>query len=166
MKNISFIIVSLLWTCSVFAQLTADRQVISNAGLTLSSGSLSHEFTVGESVIGAANSDEFLATQGFHQGNAGPASSLDHLLKEGTLVLYPQPAEEVLFIRLNSPYPTPLQVNLYDLLGRKMTLNNAELSAQQAEVQFNLSQWSEGTYFLRVTDDNGNLVHRQKWVKR
>lgn len=164
MKSI-VLCVLLLSGLSVCAQLSLERQVIANGGKTLTSGTLSQEFTLGEVSITAASSSVYLLTQGFQQGNPAPPTSIAPLLEAGAITLYPQPTRDALFIRLNTSYPTALQVDVYDMLGRTLLRDHSLLGPEEKTAQLPVSAWKSGTYYLRLKTATGEVVYQQKWVK-
>lgn len=165
MKSIILIHLLLLMMITATAQLRLERQVIGSSGTKLQFGSLSQDFTVGEPVISTLTNIDLILSQGFHQGNLGPANSLQPLLDQGELTIYPQPAQTVLFIRLSTSFPTAIRIDVYDLLGRQMLGKRNALPAHQSEMQLEIRDLNAGAYVLRLTDLEGRLVGSRKWLK-
>ncbi|MEM7368330.1 MAG: T9SS type A sorting domain-containing protein [Bacteroidota bacterium] len=165
MKPIILINLLLLLMITASAQLSIERQVIGSSGSKLQFGNLSQDFTIGEPVIATFNNIDLVLSQGFHQGNLGPANSLQPLLEPGELTIYPQPAQTVLFIRLATSFPTALRIEVYDLLGRQMLGKRNALPAHQSEMQLEIRELNAGAYILRLTDAHGRLIGSRKWLK-
>nr|MDQ3049119.1 T9SS type A sorting domain-containing protein [Bacteroidota bacterium] len=70
--------------------------------------------------------------------------------------IYPNPAKEQLMIRMNSENST-FRYEVIDLYGRILKVNN------EAETIIDISQLSEGVYFLRMTD--GKTFSTRKFIK-
>ena len=165
MKPILFLFLCLLAAFSVQAQLSLERQVVATAGTTLNSGSLSQDFTLGESVISLLNGNSLQLSQGFQQARFGSLSGRSELLETDGLIVFPQPAQRTLMIRLKRPAASVLSVQLYDLWGRQLLPEEARIAPQQLTTQFDLARWPNGTYLLRITDASGRLLHQRKWTK-
>ena len=76
--------------------------------------------------------------------------------------LFPNPTNNFVFIKKNKMVFKNLVVNLYDELGRSIydsTWNNND------NLKIDVSRFSSGTYFIKVTDENSNIVFQDKIIK-
>ena len=72
----------------------------------------------------------------------------------GTLMVYPNPASEVLYIQGFEP----IVVKAFNALGQLVkTIKN--------ESQINVSDWAEGVYVLRIAAADGKVFERRVSVK-
>lgn len=165
MKTISLCILLALSFSAGYAQLSIERQVIATSGQTLASGSLSQDFTLGESATRTVTSGSIHLTQGFQQGNLGPSSTVATLLADNEWVIYPQPARDRLFIRLDRPHIKSIRLEVFDLLGRTLVSDQSAFTSDPTLSQLNVQTWSTGTYLLRLLDDDGHLLMHSKWTK-
>lgn len=94
-----------------------------------------------------------------HNEVCGLAAGVDELsvpLVEGQV--FPNPAQERVFLRLNNWPEGQLQLSLYDLQGRQLR-QWAETPAQQIEIQ--RQQLPAGLYVLRLQLENGQRLERK-----
>lgn len=165
MKTISLFILLALTAFVASAQLSIERQVIASTGRTLESGTLSQDFTLGETLISTLTSGTIHLTQGFQQGNLGPTSSAASLLQDNEWVVYPQPARENLFIRLTRPHAKPIQLEVFDLMGRSLHTDHSAFATNPTLSHVEVEAWPTGTYLLRLIDEGGQLLFQSKWTK-
>ena len=79
---------------------------------------------------------------------------------------YPNPAGSTTTISFTLPSPGPVELSIYDLLGRRVgVLMNEVKTPGTYEVQLNTSQLSSGTYLYSLTTSNGRLVKTMVVVK-
>jgi ELWxxDGT repeat protein len=71
-----------------------------------------------------------------------------------SLIIYPNPVNDILYIKSNSTIKTGI---IYNLLGKKMkTTSNTSV---------NVSNLKSGIYFLKIEDEFGNISSK-KWIKK
>ena len=69
---------------------------------------------------------------------------------------YPNPFNPITNIDYNLPFSGNLTLKIYDISGREInTLVNKTQEAGYYTVQFNASNFASGTYFYRISADNG-----------
>lgn len=110
---------------------SASAEVESN-GYTLSS-------TFGESITSTFTGASHAFTQGFEQPNASTKNSIDKLVKQGDIKMYPNPANSEITIAGNQPYI----VKIYDVHG-KLLLN--QYHGFDSALQLTISDWPAGIY--------------------
>jgi len=70
------------------------------------------------------------------------------------VVVYPNPTKGEVFVGM--PFMASLQnVEIFDLMGRKVFEQKAESRKQNGEWRMDISNIPSGMYFLRITTDNG-----------
>jgi hypothetical protein len=78
---------------------------------------------------------------------AHPGDASDFLIRS----LYPHPVENVLTVGINAPFGTPIEVRVFDLLGReKMRARAINSDSGVAEIAIRLSGMMSGWYLLHV----------------
>lgn len=70
--------------------------------------------------------------------------------KPTTLNVYPNPTNDIIKFKFNSPIPEQLKIELYDVIGRKIRVTNYQQNYEIKEVQLNLFDLASGMYFYRV----------------
>jgi hypothetical protein len=81
---------------------------------------------------------------------------IDMNLVKFDLYTYPNPAEDVLYLSIQTPLR---RVVLYNSLGQM------QLNLENPERILNIECLMEGIYFINATDETG-VVHKAKFVKR
>ncbi len=84
-----------------------------------------------------------------------------------TLSVYPNPFNETLKIYINSPDNGNIQIDFYDILGKKIKSFNSHYSTKGSHiipVSFKDSEIQKGIYILNIKKDN-QLIHLQKIIK-
>jgi len=74
--------------------------------------------------------------------------------------IYPNPATEEVNLKFESTLSTAVQVELTDVIGRKVNDWNLEKPYQGEEVKLNISHVSAGTYFITVKTDTSRVVEK------
>lgn len=77
------------------------------------------------------------------------------------LIIYPQPAENVIYISINNVKNFYYEIKIYDRFGRKVGDGNGN-AAQRIEL--NVSNFPLGVYTFYIVDLNGN-AYRGKFLK-
>ncbi|MCB0617387.1 MAG: T9SS type A sorting domain-containing protein [Saprospiraceae bacterium] len=101
------------------------RQVVGFAGTSVTTGTLNHASTLGETVIVRRSTASRVLTQGFHQPELcilTDVSALD-LGGDWRFGLFPNPASRMLFLEWEGAETMPaMQLSIFDLLGRRHAL--------------------------------------------
>ncbi len=80
------------------------------------------------------------------------------------LALYPNPARDNLFLRINSNGAGTVHIILFDLLGKKVLEQDVDLTSGQNIKEISLDNVKEGIYIARIT--TGSNTTNQKIVVR
>lgn len=78
-------------------------------------------------------------------------------LELGDFIIYPQPAEDIVKIKLDQPYARPFSVFIYDLSGKEVireTFSNSRL------ISINTSQLNAGIYMIEVNLEETRKVKK------
>lgn len=81
---------------------------------------------------------------------ASPLSINSSNIADTKLMLYPNPTQRDLFLRLNSSYIGKLTVNIINLMGQVIYKENIEKSASSFTTNFNVSNFSKGLYLIQL----------------
>jgi len=71
--------------------------------------------------------------------------------------VFPNPATETLNIQMLSPEPTLANLQLYDMMGRKLFERTVEVAGKHIEQWDVLNTFVPGVYRLSIRDDRGNI---------
>jgi hypothetical protein len=143
MRNI--LIIAVFVTC---CQRLLAQEVIATAGSTLSNSNGSISFTIGESVANTLTKGDKTITQGFQQANI--SVSMVNELKDlfFNISVFPNPASNVLILKISKDDVTGIQYLLYDILGK--LLLQKKLESNETSVPVN--QLAKGLYILKVQE--------------
>ncbi len=149
--NIYMTVLLSLCTHALLAQ-SIERQVIGSTGATLSNGSTTMSFTIGEVATTSLNDGTYTFNQGFQQGE--PSGTL-HIKTENRLnvTLYPNPTKNAFYINGLLKKGT---LNIYDVAGKKV-LQKQNINDNQA---INISELSAGVYLIHIKTDDGSNIKR------
>ena len=87
--------------------------------------------------------------------------------KDDRSVLYPNPAESDITIRLENIPKVRGQLNIYDKSGKKVITRNVGSLSKGTEINQQVSQLKQGVYFVELLDaDNNKQVFSSKLIKR
>ncbi len=154
MKKPSFFFLLFLVVCQTAnAQLQLDRQVIASAGGygENAAADLSISWTVGEVVINTLESTdgEITLTQGIQQPDpAGVTASREVALEKLGVVVFPNPVQQTLTIRLDLPPKNPLTAQLLDLSGKVLLKRPLDVGSQEMD----MGSLPAAPYVLQFTD--------------
>lgn len=83
-------------------------------------------------------------------------------IKNDEIVLYPNPANSNLYLKLNNHSTSTLNYEIVDLMGRIIKVNTLE--PQNALTQLNIEEINNGTYFIRISQDGKQYI--KKFIKQ
>ncbi len=78
------------------------------------------------------------------------------------MTLYPNPANDNMNIELTMNDNSNVQIMAYDLSGQVLVNENKNLATGKTTLTYDVTNWSNGIYFIRVT--SGNTVNTMKVV--
>ncbi|MDP4129607.1 MAG: PKD domain-containing protein, partial [Bacteroidota bacterium] len=108
---------------------------------------------------------EFQVTVTDNQGATSTASMKLVVIQESgiadRLVLYPNPAHDVINGRITSSVRGTVRVNMYDMNGRAVLTDQIEKSGDMVEKTFVVSQLAPGMYTVRI-----NIGYRKTMVRK
>lgn len=71
----------------------------------------------------------------------------------GGMTLYPNPANDMVNITFNMNSGADVNIFAYDMTGKVLVNEDQDLASGTTNVQYNTSEWSNGVYFFRVTEN-------------
>lgn len=155
------LLIILLSSNLAYAQLSAERQVLSTFGNQSESGSLIVTQTAGETLTTTLKGNLFTLTQGFQQWQGDDIPLLIQQLNRriNAIQIFPNPVEDHLMILLDIELPIALSFSLYDLHGKEFVHLNQTLESQGInELQFSMIDFPVGYYFLVLRNQLNEIV--------
>ena len=148
-------------------QIRPVPEVISNYGGSATAGNLYMEWTLGEPRIESVSKTDMLYTQGFHQPlvytipvkQTATDISVDNI----KIVVYPNPVNDVLNVRIETAEIKPMVLELLDIFGRIMQHQNVNSGKGIIPVQ--MKGYISGSYVLVVRDADGQIIKTIKLIK-
>jgi hypothetical protein len=158
MRRSILFIFTILITFSLSAQV--KQEVIASAGGYSVASGVSLSWTLGETIIPTFTNGNLTLTHGFQQQLIVTAveENLEDVVK---VTLYPNPASDVVNIKLESPLDGEVKLFLLDSRGKLIKTDFMEETAVEKEI--NLQDLPAGLYLLKMT--KGKLSNVYKVVK-
>ena len=128
-----------------------DRQILAPNGSSFA-GSVSIDWTIGETVVQAATVNNTWVLQGFHHPQTTATSAVMLLSSQG-IRMYPNPASDRFFIAWEVP-TDDFTVELYSVSG---ALLHKERVLNGAVAGIDISQFAPGSYLVHVSDANRRM---------
>ncbi|MCU0407418.1 MAG: T9SS type A sorting domain-containing protein [Bacteroidales bacterium] len=136
------------------------HDVISAAGNFATAGGISLSWTLGETVIPTQQNGDVILTHGFQQQLV--VSTLEkNLALEVEVLVYPNPASDVLNLKFGTPVSERLEIIILDQNGRIVKSLFAEPLVTISEI--NMQDLASGIYYIRLL--KGKLSNVYKVVK-
>ncbi len=166
MKSLFIGLMGALLTFPLSAQ-SLDRFVIGATGGEAVNASYQLEFTVGEAVVGTAETGTFVINQGFNQSNPPYNTSIDRHQIEASYRLYPNPTQDVVQLELILSEASDLTISLTDVRGRQVGIEATRYQAVTTlDASWDLSSLAEGMYLFQIFAGSGELVKALRIEKR
>lgn len=84
----------------------------------------------------------------------------DDKLNKNEVQLFPNPAKDVLNVRINTSEIGDATLKVYDILGKTLFSSELILNGNLASSKLDVSAWNSGTYFVEITSQNGAITKR------
>jgi hypothetical protein len=162
MKTILFFLFCISISSMTYGQ-TNDLRVVSTAGTSFTSGTLSLDWTLGEVVIETVEGPSGMMTQGFHQPTYTLVSVNPIPEEIGHVLVSPNPFFEDVSITLSFTKPENGVIKLFDMMGKELWKKRFEGNA--VAEKYNGSALSSGSYLLVVSVSDDLFVHTYQIVK-
>jgi hypothetical protein len=133
----------------VFCLSAKSQQVLSTTGSHVQNNQGMLSWTLGEPFITTLTSDENMLTQGFHQGKLTVTAIMEKNILPFSITAYPNPAIEILHLKIEPETSARLQYLLYSLHGQ--LLSESPISGSITEISFN--DLKPGLYFVKILQD-------------
>jgi len=136
------------------------HEVVASAGDYSTNGGVSISWTLGETVIPAYQNGDVILTNGFQQ-QLIVATLEKNLDLQVEIIIYPNPASDMLNVQFGSPTEEAMALYLIDNSGR--VVKTITVEASSSEKQINMQDMAAGLYYLKLI--KGKLSNVYKVVK-
>lgn len=140
---------SLAW-----GQVQLTPTVLSSAGGYNEASDISLAWTMGELAVSTLSTTGMILTQGFQQPfllDVGDA--IDDPEFNWSVNAYPNPVSDILNLRFNLDKTMDLQIELYDITGKKLTIKKLPSIMPGGRETIDFSGFREGIYILKITSE-------------
>jgi len=135
------------------------------AGASVTSGSLTYEYAVGQAVSGnTLSSSTLLFTPGVLQPGDNTTSIQASPISATDLKIYPNPVESTIFLLPAFSGAGRLQYSLYDVSDRLISTRTVELQSGTERQSLDVVALAAGTYSLRVTWSQAGHSYRSGYL--
>lgn len=154
-----FLLVFFLLNMGTYAQ-----QTLNATGGSAKIGGDVFSYSIGEMVlVSTVNTSNNYFTQGLLQNDdVNLRIYADVFLSEG-LEIYPNPVADMVYLQPSFSSGGELALQLYDLRGRLVMQENAQLISGTEKQQMDLSLLQEGTYLLQAELEQNGKVYRHSF---
>ena len=140
--------------CLTWGQVELTPTVISSAGGYDEATNINLAWTLGELAVSTLSTTDMILTQGFQQPfllDIGDA--IDDPEFNWSVNAYPNPVSEVLNLRFNLDKTMDLQLELYDITGKKLTIRKLPSIIPGSRETLDFSGFRDGIYILKITSE-------------
>jgi len=131
--------------------------VICSGGETLTASSLSLDFTIGEITTESLSTGSLLLTQGFNQGPDPNTGIEEKMINGNDLKVYPNPANDRIYLFCNDEEIHPAKIMINDLQGRRIL----SLDFTTNPMLIHLDQLNPGFYTVSILFDNHQIINKK-----
>lgn len=158
--NCLLFIMSLCLTAYHLCAQSLERSVIGGAGFSIQNENVQLSFTVGETVVSAFNTADFLLTQGFQQtGIEEVPTGIELPTYIQDITAYPNPVGTTLYLDINSTKIFEFSLEVHDVTGKRQALPAHLMdSTGHFQHQIDLMDWAPGIYLLMIKTKEGTPV--------
>ncbi len=143
---------------------TISKQVLGTAGESLSNGTHTLNFTVGEPIVGMVQNG-VAVHQGFWSELFSDGTlSVSTLTNEDTISIFPNPVVNYLNFHFKQTVSTNYNVKLFDINGKQVL--GTTLQSQSQNAPLDISQLSDGMYVLTIESKETNYLKSFKIIKK
>lgn len=137
--------------------------ILSSAGSFYKPNDISISFTIGELVIETIGTTDHTLTQGFQQGSWTISSIATNPFPVIEIKVYPNPANDFIIIEWMDEQNAEFNIELYDLMGRKVIHKTA--SALQTQFELRIDNLTQSVYILRIRDTDNMVIKTFRIIK-
>ena len=138
-------------------QVQLTPTVISSAGGYTETGDISLAWTLGELAVSTLSTTDMILTQGFQQPFLLDINAIDDPEFSWSVNAYPNPVSEILNLRFNIDKTMDLQLELYDITGKKLVIKMLPSIMPGGRETLDFSGFRDGIYILKITSEKQKI---------
>ena len=148
-KRIFLVLSAIFLSVCSYAQFTLEPGVIASGGSYAETETMSISWTLGELATATLAGGDMILTQGFQQPfDFGTGINPEKL--NWQITAFPNPVSDVLFVRFDIQRTREFRIEIQDVTGRVLSLEQHKEIFPGDVVQVNASSFTYGVYFLKV----------------
>ena len=136
-----------------------ERRLIGTAGNQIDQNNIQFEWSMGETFVSTLITNEYIVTQGLHQGNKLASYIYSQTEWSDLITIYPNPAHHEL--RLLKETDILLNYHVLNSTGQLITTGTWETRTDK----ININILKEGVFLLVIKDNNDN-AQSYKFIKQ
>lgn len=116
-------------------------------------------------IMTSPNGSKFKITvddEGNLETSAAEATGTNQVSSQSNIEIYPNPTNGALNININDPAFRESDVEIFDITGNLVFAKRYHIKSFSVET----SNLKNGTYLLKLKDENGNLIRSEKFIKQ
>ena len=161
MKNKSILFLTFLITPLIHHAQSLTPFVVSAAGGCYSNASAQLSFTTGEmTMVNTLAFGNFILTQGFQQPFDFSVFISENENIDFEFNVFPNPNHGSFSFYINSKTSAALKLTIYDAIGKAILRKKFDVDSGAQYYQLQLSEASEGIYFLELLTDQNKLTKK------
>lgn len=150
-KIIPIVLVAAFISQQAFSQnIELSPTVIASAGNYSEAGEISLSWTLGEVAVTTLQQGEIILTQGFQQSFLKEVGFASDPIK-WQIAAYPNPVQDKLWIQFDLPETKDFSIEIQDVNGRLVSKEEYTQVTPGDVIPVDVSAFSHGMYFFRVT---------------
>ena len=148
MKTICTIFIIILMLSNKGLSQQLSRQVVASLGNTYQNENISLSMTLGEPVVETFSANGLILSQGFQQSETTVSSTSIEDNVTDKVKIYPNPAEEVVYLDIADSQNKIKTIELYNLKGEKLKIKRD--FEEQEITKISIEDIPSGIYFIRL----------------
>ncbi len=163
MKSKTLFLICCIFMSSMLYGQANDLKVVASAGTSFETENLSLDWTLGEVVVEAYESQSFGLSQGFHQPVYQIVSVKSIPAETGLITVFPNPFSNQLNVKMNFANIEKGEIDLVDSKG--MSVWKKEFEGNEVIEQYSAEALPSGSYRIVVSVANGVFVQSYQIIK-
>ena len=139
--------------------------IVSGQGTTTINANIAGTLTTGSVKVSAQNTCGSSAGASLAVSCASP-DAMTQTTGNMFSALYPNPTANEFTIEVTSDIDNELVVEVYDVLGNLLKHEKHELTSGVGTMKTNIEDYKDGIYFVRVLDNQNNVLYTQRVIKQ
>jgi hypothetical protein len=141
-----------------------SRSLISSYANISDSNTFSLESSMGEAHIAKFKNGTLILGEGFHHRSPSTSTFTTDLSGQFVIELHPNPVMHQLNLHLVTQKATKIRIQIHAVSGRVLLDTKLRTNGEKL-LNWDVSNWSPGTYIIHCTSEDRRWMHKQLFVK-